>query len=79
MQDLKGSKRSNDVAQPRQIAMYLCRKIAQMSFPQIGKEFGKRDHATVMHGYNKIEKEIKENQNTKLIVESVEKILLSDE
>ena len=79
VQDLKGSKRSNDVAQPRQIAMYLCRKIAQMSFPQIGKEFGKRDHATVMHGYNKIEKEIKENQNTKLIVESVEKILLSDE
>lgn len=77
--DLKGSKRSNDVAFPRQIAMYLCRKVAQMSLPQIGKDFGKRDHTTVMHAYNKIEKEIKENQNTKLIVESVEKILLSDE
>ena len=77
--DLKGSKRSNDVAFPRQIAMYLCRKVAQMSLPQIGKDFGKRDHTTVMHAYNKIEKEIKENQNTKLIVESVEKILLSND
>ena len=55
--------------------MYLCRDVAQMSFPKIGEEFGKRDHTTVMHGYNKIEKEIKENSNTKLIVESVKKIL----
>ena len=77
--DLKGSKRSNDVAFPRQIAMYLCRKVAQMSLPQIGKDFGKRDHTTVMHAYNKIEKDMKENQNTRLIVESVEKILLSDD
>lgn len=73
--DLKGSKRSNDVAYPRQIAMYLCREIAQMSFPKIGEDFGKRDHTTVMHGYNKIEKELKENSNTKLIVESVKKII----
>ena len=73
--DLKSSKRSNDIAYPRQIAMYLCRDVAQMSFPKIGEEFGKRDHTTVMHGYNKIEKEIKENSNTKLIVESVKKIL----
>ena len=46
-----------------------------MSFPKIGDEFGKRDHTTVMHGYNKIEKEIRENSNTKLIVESEKKIL----
>ena len=73
--DLKSSKRSNDIAYPRQIAMYLCREVAGMSFPKIGDEFGKRDHTTVMHGYNKIEKEIRENSNTKLIVESVKKIL----
>lgn len=73
--DLKSSKRSNDIAYPRQIAMYLCREVAGMSFPKIGDEFGKRDHTTVMHGYNKIDKEIKENSNTKLIVESVKKIL----
>lgn len=74
--DLKGSKRSNDIAFPRQIAMYLCRNVAQMSLPQIGKDFGKRDHTTVMHACNKIEKDIKENSNTKLIVESVKNILL---
>lgn len=76
--DLAGSKRSNDIAFPRQIAMYLCREIANMSFPQIGIEFGNRDHSTVMHGYNKIAKEIKEKNNTKLIVESVKNIITDD-
>lgn len=76
--DLKGSKRSNDVTFPRQIAMYLCRNVAQMSMPQIGRDFGNRDHSTVMHSCNKIEKEIKNNSNTKLIVESVKNLLLSD-
>ena len=76
--DLAGSKRSNDIAFPRQIAMYLCREIANMSFPQIGTEFGNRDHSTVMHGYNKIAKEIKEKNNTKLIVESVKNIITDD-
>ena len=56
-EELSGSKRSNDIAFPRQIAMYLCREVANMSFPQIGNEFGNRDHSTVMHGYNKIAKE----------------------
>ena len=74
--DLKGSKRSNDITFPRQIAMYLCRNVANMSLPQIGKDFGKRDHTTVMHACNKIEKEIKTNSNTQLIVESVKNILL---
>ncbi len=78
VKDLRSSKRSNDIAFPRQIAMYLCRNVAQMSLPQIGKDFGKRDHTTVMHACNKIEKEIKENSNTKLIVESVKNILVSD-
>lgn len=77
-QDLRGAKRSNDVTFPRQIAMYLCRNVAQMSMPQIGRDFGKRDHSTVMHACDKIEKEIKSNSNTKLIVESVKNLLLSD-
>ena len=75
--DLKGSKRSNDVTFPRQIAMYMCRNVANMSLPQIGRDFGKRDHTTVMHACNKIEKEIKENSNTRLIVESVKNIILN--
>ena len=77
-EDLISSKKSNDIAYPRQIAMYLCRSVAQMSFPKIGAEFGGRDHTTVMHAFNKIEKDIKENKensNTKLIVESVKNII----
>lgn len=75
--DLKSSKRSNDLAYPRQIAMYLCRDIAQMQLARIGECFGKRDHTTVMHACRKIEAEIKENGNTKLIVDSVKNLLLN--
>ena len=74
-EDLKGSRRSADIAFPRQVAMYLCRDIAQISTPKIGQAFGKRDHSTVMHACNKIAKETKENSNTKLIVETVKKSL----
>ena len=79
IKDLKSSQRSNDIAFPRQIGMYLCRILTNESFPKIGEAFGKRDHTTVMHGYKKIEQEIKQNpeSNTKLIVDSVKKIILS--
>ena len=76
--DLSSNKRSNDIAFPRQIAMYLCRDIANMSYPQIGTDFGGRDHSTVMHACRKIAKEIKEKNNTKLIVESVKNIIIDD-
>ena len=81
MKDLKSSQRSNDIAFPRQIGMYLCRILTNESFPKIGDAFGKRDHTTVMHGYKKIEQDIKQNpeSNTKLIVDSVKKIILSKE
>lgn len=75
--DLKSTQRSNDIAYPRQIGMYLCRILTNESFPKIGESFGKRDHTTVMHAFKKIEKEIKEKQETKLIVESVKKIILN--
>ena len=74
--DLSGNKRSNDIAFPRQIAMYLCREVANMSYPQIGTDFGGRDHSTVMHGCKKIEKEMKEKNNTKQIVDSVKNIII---
>ncbi len=75
--DLSGNKRSNDIAFPRQIAMYLCREVANMSYPQIGVDFGGRDHSTVMHACKKIEKEVKEKSNTKLIVDSVKNIIIN--
>ena len=77
--DLKGSKRSNDITFPRQIAMYLCREVANMSYPKIGEDFGNRDHSTVMHACKKIENEIKEKNNTRLIVESVKNIIINGE
>ena len=76
--EMAGSKRSADIVFPRQIAMYLCRTIPQLSLPQIGKAFGNRDHSTVMHACTKIEKDIKTNKETKLIVESVKKILMDE-
>ena len=77
VKDLKSSKKSNDIVFPRQIAMYLCRTMANASFPKIGDDFGRRDHTTVMHAYKKIDKELKTNPNTKLIVDNVKKNLLS--
>ena len=77
--DIKSSKRSNDIAYPRQIAMFLCRDLANMPFTKIGESFGKRDHTTVMHACSKIDSEIKSKDNTKLIVESVKRIILEKE
>lgn len=76
--DLQSSQRSNDITYPRQIGMYLCRILTNESFPKIGDSFGKRDHTTVMHAFKKIETDIKNNQNTKLIVESLKKIILNN-
>ena len=77
MKDLTSSQRSNNITFPRQIGMYLCRILTNESFPKVGEAFGKRDHTTVMHAFKKIEKDIKENQETKLLVESVKKIVLN--
>ena len=57
--------------------MYLCREVANMSYPQIGVDFGGRDHSTVMHACKKIAKDVKEKNNTKLIVESVKNIIIN--
>ncbi len=53
--DLKGRRRTQAIVFPRQVAMYLCRLLTEFSLPQIGEEFGGRDHSTVIHACNKIE------------------------
>ncbi len=63
--DLKAKKRSRQIAYPRQIAMYLTRELTNMTLPDIGEHFGGRDHSTVIHAYDKIQKELKKNQNVK--------------
>lgn len=75
VQDMISTKRSNSVAFPRQIAMYLCREIANLSFPVIGKDFGGRDHSTVLHAYSKISKEYDTNSETKDLIEDIKKSL----
>ena len=52
--ELFNKKRTQNIAYPRQIAMYLCREMADMSYPRIGELFGGRDHTTVIHAYEKI-------------------------
>ena len=61
--DLCGNKRSSKIVMPRQIAMYLCREIIDTSLKTIGKNLGNRDHTTIMHGIEKIEKELATNDN----------------
>lgn len=73
--DMVSDKRSNNVAYPRQIAMYLCREVANMSFPGIGKDFGGRDHSTVLHAYSKIKDEYEKNSETKDLIEDIKKAL----
>ena len=60
VQDIKGSKRNSEIVQPRQIVMYLCRNMTNMSFNSIGDALGKRDHSTVIYGINKVEDDIKQ-------------------
>ena len=71
--DIESSKRARQFAQPRQIAMYLCREMTDLSLPKIGEVFGGRDHSTVIHAYDKIAAEIKTNDSIKEIVEKLEK------
>lgn len=55
MKDLLGHRRDQKIVRPRQIAMYLCKEITGSSFPEIGNEFGGKDHTTVMHSCRKVE------------------------
>ena len=75
IEDLKSKKRNADIAFPRQIAMYLCRKHTDESFPKIGIEFGGKDHSTVMHSCEKIEQEIKNNKSLAEEIDKLEKDL----
>ena len=66
--DMDSSKRTKNIAYPRQISMYLCRVLTDLSYPQIGKYFGGRDHTTVLHAFEKISNDIKNNSETNQIV-----------
>ena len=73
--DIKGSKRSADIVIPRQIAMYLCREMTSTPLKAIGKLMGNRDHTTVLHGVEKISKEIETSDDLKNTIDIIKKKL----
>jgi chromosomal replication initiator protein len=71
LDDLKGSKRSQGIVFPRQVAMYLARELTEMSLPRIGAEFGGKDHTTVIHATAKITKLLGEQREVLNQVQSL--------
>ena len=65
--------RSNDIAKPRQIAMYLCKNMTGVSLENIGELLGGRDHSTVIHGINKVEAELQTNEATVNLLNTIKK------
>jgi len=65
VEEIKGNKRSKSVALSRQIAIYLARKLTNLSLKEIGNNFSKRDHSTILHSFNKIENLIRKNKRIK--------------
>lgn len=73
VEDMRGKKRTQTIAYPRQIAMYLSRKLIDMSLPKIGERFGGRDHSTIIHGCDKIFTEIENNPKLQKTIDELEK------
>ena len=71
IEEFNSKKRARSISYPRQIAMYLCRELTDLSLPKIGDEFGGRDHTTVIHAYEKISSEIENNHNFKSEIENL--------
>jgi chromosomal replication initiator protein len=72
--DLKSKKRTQHIAFCRQVAMYLCRKLTSSSFPVIGEAFG-RDHSTVIHAFNLIQRRVTNDSAFRLSIEKIEREL----
>lgn len=70
IEDFNAKKRNKSVVLPRQIAMFLCRELTDLSLPRIGEEFG-RDHTTIMHAYEKISSDIKIDTQLKSVLEEL--------
>jgi chromosomal replication initiator protein len=73
--DLKAHRRTQNLALPRQVAMYLCRKYTETSFPGIGAKFGNRDHSTVIHAAKTIERKIKEDPHMQHTIDKLERTI----
>ena len=67
-QQLAGSIRTKNIANARHIAIYLCRKLLDAPYEKIGDEFGGRDHSTIINAYQKIENDLKTNDQLEIVI-----------
>ncbi|QQS40145.1 MAG: chromosomal replication initiator protein DnaA [Acidobacteriota bacterium] len=75
VEEIKSKNNSRAISFPRQVAMYLCKRMTKHSFPEIGKEFGGKHHTTVMHSVDKIENLVKEDREFhKLVSELIDSL-----
>lgn len=73
--EMKGTRRVQNIVLARQVAMYLAREMTDNSLPRIGREFGGKDHTTVMHAYEKIKGMIEIDDNLRLEIQTIKKKL----
>jgi len=71
--ELRSSKRNKTISLPRQIAMYLCREMTKLSLPEIGRQFGGKDHTTVLHSVNKIKSLINKDREINTAIKTITK------
>jgi chromosomal replication initiator protein len=74
---LKSASRHRSVLYPRQLAMFLCRRLTDASLPEIGHAFGGRDHTTVMHAVGKIEREMAQDLHKKQLIDHFHQLIVS--
>lgn len=72
-EDIISKKRNSEYVMPRQIVMYLCRQLTEISYENIGKILGKKDHTTIIHGVNKISEELKTNKDLQNNIDTITK------
>ncbi len=75
--ELKSKKKAKQIAQARQVAMYLSRQLTKLSYPHIGEKFGKKDHSTVIHAENQIKKKIQIDSELNNKVNSIKNTIKS--
>jgi len=75
--DIKAHHKNKNAVFARQIAMYLSRKLTNLSYPDIGQKIGGRDHSTVIYAYNKITNNIKTDNKLKVLIQEIEDHLIN--
>lgn len=70
--DIKGGQRRKTISQPRHVAMYLVKTMTSLSYPEVGEQFGGKDHSTVIYAVNKIEQELSRDPQLAAVINALE-------